>query len=83
MVDATTLREVAEFVALRVDEELRRADEAGDKSALSYARGSAGLVATMRRDIDERPWARAEVGSYLLRTARLYREHPDFRVWWG
>lgn len=83
MVDAMTLHEVGEFVALRVDDELRRADESGDKPALSYARGSAGLVATMRRDIDARPWARKEIGGYLLRMARLHQRHPDFRVWWG
>lgn len=83
VVDATTLREVAEFVALRIDDELRRADESGDKHALSWARGSADLVTTMRRDLDARPWARAEVGTYLVRTAQLYREHPEYRVWWA
>ena len=78
-----TLREVAEFVALRIDDELRRADEAGDKQVVSYVHGSRDLVAAMRRDIDARPWARSEVANYLFRTARLYREHPEFRSWWG
>lgn len=83
VIDRSTLHEVGEFVAHRIDDDVRRADRAGDRHALSYAIGRRDLVAAFRHDIDARPWARAEVGRYLLRTARLYRGHPDYREWWG
>lgn len=81
--DRSTLHAVGDFVADRIDDDVRRADEAGDKPALSFAIGSRDLVALFRRDIDQRPWARTEVGRYLLRAARLHRDHPDFRAWWA
>jgi hypothetical protein len=81
--DRGLLREVSDFLAQRVDEEIRRADEAGDKAALSFALGSRDLLAGVTRDIDARPWARTEVGNYLLRQARLHHGHPDFRSWWA
>jgi hypothetical protein len=77
------LREVGDFVARRLDEEIRSADEAGDKPALSFALGSRELLAEVARDVDARPWARREVANYLFRAARLYRGHPDFQHWWG
>jgi hypothetical protein len=40
------------------------------------------IFAALRRDVEDRPWARREVGDFLLRSARLWRHHPHFRVWW-
>lgn len=77
------LHEVSAFLARRIDEEIRRADEAGDKAALAFARGSRELLDDVTRDIDARPWARSEVANYLIRSARLHREHPDFPHWWA
>ena len=83
MLERSTLHDIGQFVMARIDDEVRRADEAGDKPALSYALGSRDVVAAIRRDIDARPWARDEVSRYLLRTARLHRRHPEYREWWG
>ena len=45
--------------------------------------GGATCTPQFRRDVDERPWAKTEVGNYLRREAQLYRDHPDFRDWWS
>ncbi len=82
VVDRATLHELGDFVARRIDDELRRADESGDRAALSRARASRDLLTTMRRDLDERPWAHREIGNYLLRAARIRSDHPEFRFWW-
>lgn len=83
MTDRVILREVGDFLAHRIDDEIRAADEAGDKTAISYAIGSRELLSRAVRDIDARPWARREVANFLLRWARLHRTHPDFQYWWG
>jgi hypothetical protein len=77
-----TLHELGSFVELRIGEEARAAQDAGDQRALSYARSRLALLTRMRADIDERPWARTEVANFLRRAARIYREHPDY-VWWA
>ena len=82
VIDRSALHEVGDFLAHRIDDDVRHADRSGDGRALSYAIGRRDLLAVFRRDIDSRPWAHAEVGRYLLRTARLYRGHPDYREWW-
>jgi hypothetical protein len=83
VVDQIALRELGDFVNARVAEDVTRAEENGDKFALSYYEGSRVLFAQVRRDVEERPWAHDEVGNFLLRSARLYRRHPHFRVWWS
>ncbi|MFC6288198.1 hypothetical protein ACFP3Q_14070 [Nocardioides sp. GCM10027113] len=82
MADQITLQELSEFVTARVADDVRRAEEAGDKAALSWYEGTRVVVDQVRRDVEERPFARDEVGRYLMRSARLYRDHPDFRLWW-
>lgn len=77
------LLEVSGFVERRLEEEICLAEDSGDNAACSFALVSRRLVADMRRDIDARPWALGEIGNYLLRTARLYRPHPEFRPWWA
>jgi hypothetical protein len=78
-----TLRELGTFVVHRIDEDARAAEQTGDDRARSYAQWRRDLFTQLRRDVDERPWAHAEVGNFLRREAQLYRDHPDFREWWG
>jgi hypothetical protein len=82
VVDQIALRELGDFVNARVAEDVTRAEQTGDKAALSYYEGSRVIFAALRRDVEDRPWARREVGDFLLRSARLWRHHPHFRVWW-
>lgn len=77
------LVELCSFVERRLAEEVMIADDVGDDAAHSFAQTSRKLAAEMRREIDERPWAREEIGNYLLRAARQYLAHLDFRPWWG
>jgi len=77
------LRELASFVQQRINEDVRTAEAVGYERGLDYARRRLAMHAEFQADIDERPWARGEVGNYLHREARLYRDHPDFREWWG
>lgn len=83
MTEQTTLRELASFVAHRTAEDVTVAERVGDPQAVSYAHWRRDLHAQFLRDVDERPWAKAEVGNYLRREAQLYRDHPDFREWWA
>lgn len=83
MVDRRTLQELADFVGRRADDDLRRAHRTGDVVGREWAAVRRELVVRMRRDLDERPYARAEVGNYLLRAARIRRDHPDFRDSWA
>ncbi len=82
MSDQRTLQELGRFVAQRINDDVRAAEELGDDQAVSYAHWRRDLHAAIQRDIDERPWARAEVENFLQRAARLYRDHPDYREWW-
>jgi len=79
----TTLHELGTFVEQRISEDVRAAEYTGDDRAVDYARRRLALHAQFQRDIDERPWAHGEVGNYLHRAARLYRDHPEFREWWS
>lgn len=83
LLDQNSALFVCDFVISRVEERVRSAEQAGDEGARSFALGSRRLVQQMRRDFVERPWARREVSNYVLRSAWLYREHPEFRSWWG
>jgi hypothetical protein len=78
-----TLRELGSFVEQRINEDIRVAEGVGYDRAISYAQWRRDLHAQLRRDIDERPWAKEEVGNFLRREAALYRDHPDYREWWG
>jgi hypothetical protein len=80
--DQRTLHELGDFVAQRINDDVRAAEAVGYERAVSYAHWRRDLHAEIQRDIDERPWARDEVGNYLQRAARLYRDHPDYREWW-
>ena len=83
MTEQTTLRELGTFVAHRVAEDVRAAEQSGDPQAVSYAQWRRDLHAQFQRDVEERPWAQSEVGNFLRREARLYRDHPEFREWWA
>ena len=76
MVDTSTLQHVGERLARRFEEDVRLADERGDKAMLEWSLRSLEIVEEMRRDLRRRPWARREVGGYLLRTARLHLDGP-------
>jgi len=80
--DQRTLNDLGQFVAHRISDDVRAAEELGDDQAVSYAHWRRDLYAAIQRDIDERPWARAEVENFLQGAARLYRDHPDYREWW-
>jgi hypothetical protein len=80
--DQRTLNDLGQFVAHRVGDDVRAAEELGDDQAVAYAHWRRDLYAAIQRDIDERPWARAEVENFLQGAARLYRDHPDYREWW-
>lgn len=75
--------EACDFVISRIDETVYIAEQVGDEGARSFALGSRRLMQQMRVDLDGRPWASHEVSNYVLRLARLYRDHPDFRSSWG
>jgi hypothetical protein len=77
------LLELSAFLERRLDEELLITDDIGDEAAHSFAKTSRRLVSEMRRDIDQRPWARDEVGNCLFRAARAYRTHVEYQTWWG
>jgi hypothetical protein len=80
--DQRTLHDLGQFVAQRISDDVRAAEELGDDQAVAYAHWRRDLHASIQRDIDERPWARAEVERFLHSSARLYRDHPDYREWW-
>jgi hypothetical protein len=82
MSDRTTLHDLGSFVERRIGEEMRAAESSGDQRAVSFTHDRLALLRRMRTDIDERPWARAEVANFLRRAARIYHEHPEYRLWW-
>jgi hypothetical protein len=80
--DQRTLNDLGQFVAHRISDDVSAAETLGNDQAVAYAHWRRDFYAAILRDIDQRPWARAEVEKFLQSAARLYRDHADYREWW-
>lgn len=71
-----------DFVLSRLDDRLQLAEESEDQLEHAFALTTRTFVRHLGHDIDHRPWAHTEIASFLLRTARRYRRHPDYNHAW-
>lgn len=74
---------VCEFIIRRLDDRALRAEQAEDYEGRTFVLRSRRIIEQMCFDLAERPWAQPELENYLLRTARQYRSHPEYRYRWG
>lgn len=76
------LGELHRFVSSRLADRLQLAVDGADGLDYGFTRTSQEFVADLGRDIVDRPWAHAEIGAFLVHSARRYRRHPDYNEAW-